>query len=464
MTIYVYIAFPDLALESLGLDYRNLKIATYLNQNIQSVSEQACAQGVLPGMTLGMASTLCPDLLLKPENKKKQRKSLHRLALWAYKYSNQVAILDQALCLEITKSTLLLGDLPNISQILKTESQKYCNRILFAFGYTPEMAALFVKHRKCPKEYAFLDTVFSIQITECGLHQNHAKRLTNMGFRTLGEYFKAPTRARQTRLPKEIYLELNALAGRYHKPIQWFTPPKRFAQSLEFLCGLTTYEMLRFPMNRLLYEASQWLRIQHSATSALHWRFKFENSKYVEKTITLNQPSAQMETFSEPTWLALEKIKLEVPVIEVMLDINNLVESTPERSDLFKKYADTDRAHLLDKLKAKLGQEAIYSLLRLSDPRPEKANLLHNEISEPASLPDLSPRPIWIESSPITLGSSPEKCGFQLLRGPERIESGWWDFEPACRQYWVALSQNNRISWIYYDQHKKSWWIAGWFT
>ena len=95
---------------------------------------------------------------------------------------------------------------------------------------------------------------------------------------------------------------------------------------------------------------------------------------------------------------------------------------------------------------------------------PEKANLLHYRIEKQSPLPHLPPRPIWLESEPIALESSPEKSGFQLLRGPERVESGWWDFEPTCRRYWVALSKDHRISWIYYDQYKQSWWIAGWFN
>ena len=79
-------------------------------------------------------------------------------------------------------------------------------------------------------------------------------------------------------------------------------------------------------------------------------------------------------------------------------------------------------------------------------------------------LPNLPPRPIWLLDPPESLGSSPEKAGHMLVQGPERIESGWWDFEPACRRYWVCLFQHTRISWVYQDHYSKSWWLAGWFT
>ena len=121
---------------------------------IQS-SELAITAGVIPGMTINMALTLCPNLLTQTYQPDAERRLLHRLALWAYQYSHQVAIWNKGLCIEVSKSKSLFGDLQALTQILKQTSASQNFKIQLAFGYTPEMAALFVKAGVRPKEQAF---------------------------------------------------------------------------------------------------------------------------------------------------------------------------------------------------------------------------------------------------------------------------------------------------------------------
>jgi protein ImuB len=147
----------------------------------------------------------------------------------------------------------------------------------------------------------------------------------------------------------------------------------------------------------------------------------------------------------------------------IRLHIQQVHQSSPPKQDLFVKAHDTDRDQLIDRLTARLGSECIKTPCRQQDPRPEYANQLDTRATV-YPLPHLPPRPIWLLHPPEALGASPENAGHRLLQGPERIESGWWDFEPACRRYWIGLFQQQRISWIYQDQHSKSWWLAGWFT
>ncbi|MDE2146376.1 MAG: DNA polymerase Y family protein, partial [Burkholderiales bacterium] len=37
----------------------------------------------------------------------------------------------------------------------------------------------------------------------------------------------------------------------------------------------------------------------------------------------------------------------------------------------------------------------------------------------------------------------------QLVSGPERIETGWWDGEPALRDYYIAQADDGALVWIY---------------
>ncbi len=63
-------------------------------------------------------------------------------------------------------------------------------------------------------------------------------------------------------------------------------------------------------------------------------------------------------------------------------------------------------------------------------------------------------RPVWLLPEPLPLaernalpllGGQP----LQLLSGPERIETGWWDGEPAARDYFIALAADSSLVWVW---------------
>jgi protein ImuB len=51
----------------------------------------------------------------------------------------------------------------------------------------------------------------------------------------------------------------------------------------------------------------------------------------------------------------------------------------------------------------------------------------------------------------------------QLLRGPERIETGWWDGGDVRRDYYVARDQRGVQLWIYHDLREARWYLHGLF-
>ena len=221
--IYAYLKFPNLLLDAQSITHQDQSIAIHHQGKIIQSSELAIAAGVIPGMTINMALTLYPNLLTQTYQPDAERRLLHRLALWAYQYSHQVAIWNKGLCIEVSKSKSLFGDLQALTQILKQTSASQNFKIQLAFGYTPEMAALFVKAGVRPKEQAFEKTLYRLAIDAAEIPIEYVKRLKNMGFRTIGDYFGSPSRARQARIHREIYLYFDAIAGRHQTSLTWFT-------------------------------------------------------------------------------------------------------------------------------------------------------------------------------------------------------------------------------------------------
>src|SRR5690606_13689983 len=97
---------------------------------------------------------------------------------------------------------------------------------------------------------------------------------------------------------------------------------------------------------------------------------------------------------------------------------------------------------LVERLRARLGTEAVYGLQCVAEHRPERASLASGPVlrkraakktrhgQSTAQHPALA-RPHWLLPQPQPLRAYRSWSQFEgkleLLQGPERIESGWWD-------------------------------------
>ena len=76
-------------------------------------------------------------------------------------------------------------------------------------------------------------------------------------------------------------------------------------------------------------------------------------------------------------------------------------------------------------------------------------------MSEPQQLEVRAHRPVF-DSLPL-----------ELVAGPERIETGWWDDAPATRDYYIAENTAGRLVWIYRERlpvpGKALWYLQGLF-
>ena len=79
-------------------------------------------------------------------------------------------------------------------------------------------------------------------------------------------------------------------------------------------------------------------------------------------------------------------------------------------------------------------------------------------------------RPLWLLPKPQALQerqSHPLLDGHivQLLAGPERIESGWWDGGLAERDYFIGQTDDGLLVWLYRTRPQRpfSSQMEGWF-
>jgi protein ImuB len=118
---------------------------------------------------------------------------------------------------------------------------------------------------------------------------------------------------------------------------------------------------------------------------------------------------------------------------------------------------------LFDRLRARLGEDAVTHVALRAEHRPERASgtggrleffssrSAKDIVRKIESDPTFPPRPVWLLTEPAPLGHALEAQPWVLRDGPERIESGWWDGADVRRDYFVAETPRGETVWIYRD-------------
>jgi protein ImuB len=111
---------------------------------------------------------------------------------------------------------------------------------------------------------------------------------------------------------------------------------------------------------------------------------------------------------------------------------------------------------VLDRLAARLGETAVQSVQLHADHRPERAWQSLPGASGSTSSPNLALRPCWLLPNPRSIAAPTE-----LLAGPERIESGWWDGADVARDYYLASDASGARLWVFRDLRSGAWFMQG---
>jgi protein ImuB len=87
-----------------------------------------------------------------------------------------------------------------------------------------------------------------------------------------------------------------------------------------------------------------------------------------------------------------------------------------------------------------------------------------------SSLPGNAERPFWLLEKPIALMMRDDRPFYgsplRMIRGPERIECGWWDGALAERDYFIAQGSDQACYWVYRERGGQTarWYLHGLFA
>jgi protein ImuB len=294
--------------------------------------------------------------------------------------------------------------------------------------------------------------------------REHRETLAALGLYRIADLLALPADGLARRFGQAVLDEVRRALGELPDARKMFVPPETWSGQLELPAPALDSEALLFAANRLMHELCGFLCMRRLGASRMQLTLLHEDYPPTVLDIKL-APSRS----SEHMLLVLRERMAHLALPEAVTSLElALRESAPLASVQAGFYPDARQTQeaqvqLIERLRARLGNHAVYGVKPNADHRPEFAW----RYCEPGTKPsDAAPangksRPLWLLATPRALSADPQVLGMHLLKGPERIESGWWDDQDVMRDYYVAITETGERQWIF--RSAEGWFLHGEF-
>lgn len=431
--------------------------------------------GVYPGLILSAAHALVPELRVYRRNLDAERAALEHLAALAITYTSVVSVVPPlTVLLEIEGSLKLFGGAERLLRRLCGHVQRLGYTCALAVGPTALGAELLACAGRTiiVREQAVLRAALSsLPVSVLGLSKAAHLAIRDIGVRSLGDLLRLPRAGLARRFGTALVKDLDRALGHRPDPRPRYEPPAQFESLLTFPEPVSDAEALLFCARRQLRELAALLGARCAGVRRVEWRLHHWRAAPSVIRIESAQVHRNARRFLELLCERLHRQPLPAAVESIELRADELEAHEPDSAQLFPGAASEQRragGMLLERLRARLGNEAVHGFELHADHRPEHAFRRRSCARSPSTEGSLShppppqhermgvralSRPLWLLQTPAPLalkGTQPQwRGGLTIESGPERIESGWWDHRPAARDYYVARAQDGARLWVF---------------
>jgi protein ImuB len=426
-------------------------------------------------MAVATALALTPDLIERPRDVEAELKAFAGAAAWASQFTSLVSLAtSDSLLLEIEGSLRLFGGLRTLLQRFGQDLAEMGYAATIAVAPTPTAARLLARSGigASITDAAQLESALAgLPLSLLDQSEDIVRMLALMGISTIGECLALPRDGLARRFGQALVDELDRALGRLSDPRPIWIAPARYKATLVLPAPVQDTEPLLFAASRLVQELTGWLCMRQAGITRLKLILHHEDRRLTAITLGCSTPSRDPQRIRTLLRERLSTLTLPDRVESIGLES---IETRPLGSrnlSLFPedRLPEEERWLIIDHLRARLGPDAVYSIVSHADHRPELAW----RCSEPGTgtpSEEHAARPLWLLDPPQLLrtGADDEpvlKEPLAVLSGPERIESGWWDEKEAKRDYFIASDSNGRRFWIFKERTaSKAWFLQGMFT
>ncbi|WKE66803.1 DNA polymerase Y family protein [Gallaecimonas kandeliae] len=455
---WLYLHFPDLPLElaSRGLPQEK-PLATLDNrQQLQCLNPAALAAGLDKGMSLAGALTLSPDLKALSVSPLQCHQGLQALADSCYDLAGPLSLVPpDGLLVELSSMQRLYGNDQALLACLQDKLQALGHRLQPGMGTTPLAARLLARAEIGPASpQQGWQALLALPVSALELPLNLEAKLARAGLRQLGQLLALPRQELGQRYGAPLLSTLGRLDGSLKEARQLYHPSEQFERRLDFIHEVERAQGLLFPLGPLLEALALFLEKRQLACERLQLNLHFRQGPSLDLVMAGAEPLHRAEDWRAIVQLQLEKLQLDSPVLALTLKAAQLSPRQRQSKGLFTPPRPDEP--LLGRLITRLGESAVQGLCLVENHCPEKAQAWVSPGAGNAVRPLNGLRPLWLLEKPEPLEEIPV-----LLRGPERLENGWWQ-QAIQRDYFIARHPQGGLCWIFLDKDE-GWYLHGWF-
>lgn len=446
---------------------------------ITAVDMAAHRLGLRRGIPLAHARAMVPDLTVADVDPEADAEGLHRLALWALRYSPMVSIdLPDGLWIDITGASHLMGGERQLLDDLVGRLTEMGVASRAAVAGTPGAANAIARfgHRPVCVVDDALEVVSALPLAALRLPPEMAMELRRLGFEAIGDLEATPRAPLAHRFGTSLGRRLDQIFGRVAEPIVPVIPTEAVQARRSLVEPISTAEALQTVIGALVTDLCGQLeqRGLGARTLDLLWHrvdgtmqgIRVGTAKPVRAIPHLTRLLAECVDKVDPGF-GIEAAILTATLAEPLTaeEVGRLV---ADGADLATTNEVTTIAGLIDVLGNRIGHDRIFRCAPVESDVPERSVTRIPALAPPvpAGWPSQWPRPGRLLSPPEpieTLALMPDHPPMaftwrgvrRLIKradGPERIHGEWWrrDREmAAARDYYTVEDHAGERFWVF---------------
>lgn len=466
--LWLGVHFPSLSLEvclrQLATDATDIVAVLVEDSRVIATNDVADAAGIMSGCSLATAVGICSELASFPRDAPAEEARLCLLAEMALRFTSHISLAEpDGLRLEVGRSLRLFGGLGTLCDEVESLYRELGHDVQLGVAETPLAAEVLAR--------AGEKTLEDVLLVRTHLAPDAVERFSNMGIARLGQVLSLPGAELSRRFDPALLEYLDRLVGKSPDPQDILVPTETFASAVHLVSSVEDGNALLFPVRRLAGELASWLAARRLGATGIVWTFTALHGEEASLAVRFARARSGAETLFDHTRLRFEGFRPPSEVMSVSLRSESLRPLTAATRPLLPEapgtgiHGDSTALELVDRLTARLGEEALSGIRTVDDHRPERAwHMEHPQTrrgNRQRAQGELPVRPIWLLPTPVPIRVE----DFTLLGECERIETGWWDGAVA-RDYFVATTSDGRQCWLFRESksEKESWFLHGYFA
>lgn len=498
--LWLAIRLSDLPLYALKLEDPLTKPIVVIERK-KVVYANAVAEEAGAGIGMdGTTAQLLTDSMAVERDEAKERGVLDKLSAQLYQFTPYIerhissGLAESALLLEISSCLKLFSGVKIMAQQIEIFLQK--EGFNFSFGLAHSKSAAwflsFENYEITGEEYReiFIERLNKLPI---GLLFDYPKILDSLsktGFRKFSDLsgqiqqksfssFRKRYGNDFTELLCELFgINENQLqSSLFEKPRETYKPEEWFEEEIQFEYPVTLVDQLKPAIEMLLQKLGDYLRKRQNECQYIEWTISdiYHNKEQVN--VNSDVPQSAWQLLYDLTLIQFEvkELPFEVDTIKlacrqtlVLRRQSNVLDFDQTRR---RRTSVQDFATTIAKLKARLGDDAVYKLSYQDSRVPEITNAIIS-LAEKSNqiLPEVYKKslyPAWLFSEPELMEERNQRLYWHgyvsPLVGPERVIGDWWN-KPVARDYYLAQRHDHLRLWIYFNLYDKRWYVHGVFA